>query len=183
MAIKIPQNQLDALPLLDADIAAAGGEIQIIGNQLTKFWASSVLAFPAAWVAHPVSGSFLLSAQLDMRAVSRFSLIGKRTFVAGGDVAQTFQFYLLYGMSDGTFELITDNAALRHRMIIDITIPIGTPTPFVFSCLWADGAGASLGTGAGSSIATVGARVKLCITNTILNNANQTYAFELWGAQ
>src|SRR5258706_3178030 len=40
---KPPQNQLNALPLLDADVVAAGGVIQIVGGGIARFFDANTL--------------------------------------------------------------------------------------------------------------------------------------------
>src|SRR5260221_5777135 len=40
---KTPQNQLNALPLLDADVVAAGGVIQIVGGGIARFFDANTL--------------------------------------------------------------------------------------------------------------------------------------------
>lgn len=58
---KTPQNQLDALPLQDADSAAAGGEIQIVGGSIVRYFSASVLGLNGVVASTFVSGAFSMS--------------------------------------------------------------------------------------------------------------------------
>jgi len=104
MAIgKTPQNQLDALPLQDADTAAAGGVLSIVGGSINRFWDPNTLqinginttTFSATKVA-------LVTPYLDLRGCTKFVFALRRTVAgAAGAVPSgilTFQYRL--GASD-----------------------------------------------------------------------------------
>jgi hypothetical protein len=78
---KIPQNQLNALPLTDAATAAAGGDIVVLGSAITRYWSPTVLGVSGARRTGPeaVSGYFaLVTPYLDVRGCSQFVVLLQR---------------------------------------------------------------------------------------------------------
>jgi hypothetical protein len=177
---KTPQNQLDALPLLDADTAAAGGELNITGSSLTRFWSAAVLGLGSNFAL--VGGvGIMVSNLLDVRGCSAFSLIINRSFVAGGDVSHDVDLYILWATVSGVAESMADAGSLTdHTRMMRWSYLIGDATPFVLGRGWDRSTLSAISQVTG---AMVGTRVRIVLRSSIAPNANQTYAVELWGAQ
>lgn len=77
---KTPNYQLWALPLQDAATAAAGGDIVILGNTITRYWSPTVLGINAVSMVDDGTGHFyLLTGFLDVRGCRSFVLMVRRT--------------------------------------------------------------------------------------------------------
>lgn len=179
---KIPINQQDALPLLTTDAASLPGDIQLVGNSLTRYWSPSVLGMGSNFVAIPNGGAsfWMRSNVLDVRGCCSFALLIKRSYVVGGDVQKTVQAYVLYQFSDGTDEdLVVPNN--YHRAAgNDIVWGVGAQNPNVATVAWRNSSIAT--TGCGAVMATVGTRVRVALRSIDAVNANQTYSCELYGS-
>jgi hypothetical protein len=183
---KIPVNQLNALPLVTADQAAAGGDVIVQGSTITRFWSNTVLGMGTTFTNLGGGGSAMSSVQLDVTGCSRFALVLTRTVTGvGGDAADLFAVYLSYGDLAGNNELPglnTGNLSGMHDMIGRFTwaVALGNGTT-VLSCQWAD-ASVLPGHGAGQSISTVGTRVFISLRSAAVAVANRTFSAEMWGA-
>jgi|SRR6516162_2537064 hypothetical protein len=73
---KTPVNQLNALPLQDADTAAAGGIIQVIAGQLYRFFDANTLGINGIPMASFGGGVQigLVTPYLDLRGCSKYAL-------------------------------------------------------------------------------------------------------------
>lgn len=76
---KTPQNQLDALPLQDADSAAAGGQIQVVGGSMVRYFDANTLGINGVTAATFSSGAFsdtgLLTPFLNCVGCSKFIIV------------------------------------------------------------------------------------------------------------
>lgn len=180
---KIPINQQNALPILTIDQTASPGDMQIIGNTMTKFWSSSVLG---GFVTNG-GASLWLSPQLDVRACSRFAIVMKRTYSV--DRTNSGFLFVDYAFSDGTANsaaTIASNPGSQLLRIGSWSLPLALPSPFVFAFQWTD-PGAVTGTGAGPGAnpygATLGTNIRFCITNAQPIVGTDTIVLEMWGGQ
>jgi hypothetical protein len=187
---QIPQNQQDALPL--ATIATAlGGDVQIIGTALTRYFSHLALGSPT-FVAVS-TGGMLRTPTLDLRGCNRFAFVVKRSFFGGGDLANNLTFGIVYGFSDGTFPT---NANLFAHIAADTmredfrmsgyNLAVGEPNPMVFAFAWGDPSGAwnkSPGNQTAPYGAFIGQSIQMYLMDAVAPNPNQTFNVELWGAQ
>lgn len=81
----IPQNQLNALPLLTAAQAAAAGELTIIGGGLYRYFSPTVLGINATPVVNYGGlGYYLLTTPyLDLRGCSKYVVTIRNTYIGG----------------------------------------------------------------------------------------------------
>lgn len=86
---KLPQNILNGLPLQDADAAAAGGDIQVIGGNISRFFSATALGIAGANAATIGGKVCLVSSWLDVRGCSKFIFQLRRTTPAGPVAALT----------------------------------------------------------------------------------------------
>jgi len=78
----IPQNQLDALPLISAAQAAQAGTLQIIGGRVVRYFGPADLGINASGVStFPVGAGFyyyLVTPYLDLRGCTTFAFLLRR---------------------------------------------------------------------------------------------------------
>lgn len=70
---KTPQNQLDALPLQDADTAAAGGVVQFVGTTLVRYFDAAALGINASSVATVNTKVCIVTPYLDLRGCKQYN--------------------------------------------------------------------------------------------------------------
>jgi len=186
MAIpKVPQNQIAALPLIDFNTSAAGGDVIILGNSITRFWSATVLGMPGNFVNIAGGASELRSNVLDVTGCSRFVLLVTATIGIGGYAGQTIEPHIQFQNSAGLSEVNTSAATTPNstrRRAQNLVLPDrATPWSGLFSCTWND-TGIVLAGGAGNGLATVGARCMVVLKRGVALNVNESYSCELWGA-
>lgn len=183
MAIpKVPQNQIAALPLIDFNTSAAGGDVIVLGTSITRFWSATVLGMPSNFVNITGGASELRSNVLDVTGCSRFCLVMTATIAVGGYAGQNIEPFILYSNSAGTQEIFDNIPSSFHRMFNNMLIGnYAQPFTKVFTCQWSD-SGPGTATGGGAGLATVGARCIICLRRGAALNVNESYSCELWGA-
>lgn len=71
----IPQNQLDALPLITAAQAATAGTLQIIGGTIYRFFTPAELGINASVIASSFGGYYVAATPyLDLRGCNRYTM-------------------------------------------------------------------------------------------------------------
>jgi hypothetical protein len=180
---QIPKTQQDALPILTIAQASAG-DIQLLGNSITKFWSSAALNMPFSNIS---TGSIAYSSTLDVRGCTKFALVVKRTFtVDGADVIKPF---VIYGDSGGSFPAAADiftilGSTNPYLSTSSFSINVAGPSPLIVAFTWGDGTSGWVSPGAGTvgvGIA-IGTSVRVALTNSVPTSANRTFSVELWGA-
>jgi len=85
----VPQNQIDALPIITPDAAAAAGDLQIVGGSISRFWSPATLGLNG--VAATASGGvfFLATPYLDVSGCTRFAMFISRFNAVGDAIALT----------------------------------------------------------------------------------------------
>jgi hypothetical protein len=183
---QIPKTQQDALPLLTI-ASATGGDVQLLGNSITRFWTSASLNLGNGTNVAP--GTVFQSASLDVRGCSRFAFVIKRV-APNPDAGSNLFLYLIYGMSDGTFPGLTDYGAapqLNVRIANFNYGLLGVGSIKVAAIIWSDPSGVDTGGGGTNpSTATVGTSFRIGLTDVItpaqMTAGGGGYTFELWGA-
>lgn len=103
---RTPVNQLDSLPLVDADSAAAGGEIQIINGVVVRYFSPAVLGIAGATVQSIAIGAgfffYIAGNYLDLRGCTKFQLLVRRNVIltTGAMTAMQVGFQTRMGVSD-----------------------------------------------------------------------------------
>lgn len=143
MAIgKTPQNQLDALPLQDADSAAAGGEIQIVGGVINRFFSSSVLQITGVAMTTFTGEQALVTPYLDVRGCNQFVLTLSTVNNVSGRAALPAIFVFIQtrlGASDTPPVYYANNGGAGTRDEADNSIQLVTTTGHAFAITAAAG--------------------------------------------
>jgi len=89
MAIgKTPVNQLNALPLQDADSNAAGGTLQVVGGTITRYFSPAVLGINGASFTPDTLNCTIVSPFLDLRGCSKYTVALRLPRVTAGGLGQ-----------------------------------------------------------------------------------------------
>lgn len=190
---QIPKTQQDALPL-QTIAGALAGDIQVVGNALTRYWSPSVTGINGAKRVNIGAGaSFILTSFLDVRGCNQFQAIMVRTAITvTGDDTTRFRMFLQYRAGgSGGIQPIALNASLSNLTFFPV---LGTCTPD------AGGGGypqsipliAALGfsnnflnaTTAEAGAKVIGTDVRFLFLWDALNpgDPNQSWDLHLWGA-
>jgi hypothetical protein len=190
---QIPKTQQDALPL-QTIAGALAGDIQVVGNALTRYWAPSVTGISGSFRTNiGASASFILSNFLDVRGCNQFQAIMVRNaLTVTGDDTTRFRMFLQYRAGGtGGVQPIALNASLSNLTFYSV---VGTCTPDAggggypqsipltqalgFSNNFLNAATAEAG------VKTIGTDVRFLFVWDALNpgNINQSWDLHLWGA-
>jgi len=184
----VPLNQQNALPLYSPLAGAQGGQLTLIGGNLTRFWSSTdvggltSVGAPGAWITRGAQFN-LESDAFDWRGCSRFSMvmtITNNTGVALGINAQWIV-YLAHGTTGLVFPVAdASKANLYQPSAVNIAPALANGTSIVRNSTWA--AGQTI-TGLGA-LGAAGGYWKVIINTTVAANSISGVAFttELWGA-
>ena len=80
---KLPANILNGLPLQDADAAAAGGDLTVVGGAISRYFSPAALGIngqaPSSFVTNiPGTIFYHASNYLDLRGMTKFQLLVRR---------------------------------------------------------------------------------------------------------
>lgn len=115
MAIgKTPQNQLDALPLQDADAAAAGGILSIVGGAVNRFWDPATLGINGVnMTLFSATKWALVTPYLDVRGCSRFVIALRASISAGATLAMNVNTSWQYRQGPGDSPAVTQAGTIN----------------------------------------------------------------------
>lgn len=121
MAIgKTPQNQLNALPLQDADSAAAGGQIQIVGGSMVRYFDAVTLGLNGVGASTFTSGAFqdfgLVTPFLNLIGCNKFNIVirANTTIARAALPAIHPQYQMRMGVSDNPPVLYANGAGIQQ---------------------------------------------------------------------
>ena len=197
MPFKIPQNQLDALPLVDADSVGDPGELQIIGNTMTRFWSGAASGINnIVRIADPdePATSMLLSNYLDVRGCSKIQLVvTRRVDTSGGGTDEdniTLSILVQYQNAAGVNQrtgggagLGTTYAAQLGTITYRSALTAGLALPVTFVMTRGLAMANDNPATPNAPIVMVGFRVRVWLRWTVGLNAAQFFTLEIWGAQ
>jgi hypothetical protein len=180
---QIPKTQQDALPI-QTIAQASSGDIQIVGNTMTRFWSSTVLNMGAEVSEQGVFNHY--SNQLDVRGCNSFTLVVKRVTGANAQAAvANVALYWLYGSSDGVFPSLAAVPSLSTYPRMNATNgwgALGVTSTDVQQLSWTNG-GVQPTNYSGAGMATVGTSFKIVLSLSVAISAAESYTFEMWGGQ
>jgi hypothetical protein len=129
---KIPQNQLDALPLTDAATAAAGGDIVVLGNTISRYWSPTVTGINGTPFANDANGfPVIVSNFLDVRGCRTFTMLMRRAFVGVGIALANFSAFAQYRFSTGETPL-TSLGATQNAQLLAMNLLGNCNNPLTF---------------------------------------------------
>lgn len=177
---QIPKTQQDALPI-QTIAAANSGDIQVVGNTISKFWSGPALNMGNS-VSEAANFSYY-SNQLDVRGCWRFALV--LTYTTTGAIwpaITTLNLFWLYGSSGGLFPtLVTPGVSFIIRMNNAGAPALPVASSQVITLTWCDGGPQPTNQAAGG-MATIGTSFKLCLQANVNTPAGGTLVGELWGS-
>jgi len=188
---RIPANILNGLPLVTATTAADPGDIQIVGNTLTKQWSPSQLGISdTARTVDPDTGggALLLSNYLDVRGCSAFVFLLAFNIktAAGIEVGpQAYNLYMHYrtgpaGIAQRTGSYGTSWTPLCAQMTVSPNTDAVFPRTDLMALVWSN---VSNAVGPGKGVGT-DARVWIRLVGFGASNpVNLTFTAYMWGAQ
>lgn len=187
MPAATPINQQDALPLYSPITGANGGNITLVGNNLTRFWSGAALGLdsvgsPGNWITRAPQIN-LESASLDWRGCSQFGLVCLITNGTAAPLAAgaAWAVYLCHGTSAGNFPLVDANAGNIVTIgTMQITSALAIGASVVRNAPFA----ADQVVGAFGTLGCAGAFWQIVISTNVVANTSAGVAFtcELWGA-
>lgn len=194
---KTPQNQLNALPLIDADTASSPGEIQLIGNTMTRYWnatamgCSSVTAINNPEDSTPPGARTISSGWLDVRGCNNFSLMCKRRALdaaAAADVAIAV-IYLQYWYSSVEIPLrdptkINNTGTVKLGTMQFVAPAAAPPCDAYFVHAFANGVPSAYGMGplSGPYDMAIGYGVRFWLSWNTTTLLNQLWSLVMWGS-
>lgn len=192
MAIgKTPVNQLNALPLQDADTNAAGGSLQIIGGAIVRYFDGTALGINGATAATVNTKVCLVTNYLDLRGCSKYMFALRRTTPSGIVAAlpvASLQIQMRLSASD-TPSAGYVNGGLNDVMNSIVSVSSATQTfPATLgaadaeTALWAWDSGVSTGVGVGLGT-MIGSDCRLIVTwSTNPVAATNLFSATLWAS-
>lgn len=188
-----PQNQLDALPLLTAAQAAAPGQVQIIGNTLTRYWDPGTLGVNGILPVADANGFlYITTAFLDTRGCAAFAFLLRRQSSAGALAAQGagtqlgFQYRFNVNETPPLSKGATQNLVACGASLISSTT---VNWPAMQSANELQDAFYSIGHGQPNSLTTtagggiMGTDVRFFLYFPIAPVANSLFSMSVWGFQ
>jgi hypothetical protein len=192
----MPQNQINALPLISADTAAAGGAISIVGGNFTRYWSPTVLGLVGVQPAAAGGATFwMFSGFLDTRGVRAFKILVRRLNGAalGANTAAivgSIQIFQQFRFTSAEVPLLSQGATENLSSLAINTIANSGIGGF-FPALQtqnevqtaAFGWDSPLGDSAAGNNAnvTIGTDVRIMVGFQNLPNVNNTWSVALWG--
>lgn len=198
MAIgRTPLNQLNALPLQDADTNAAGGEISVVGGSFCRYFSPTVLQINGAVLSSVAVGintyRFIVTPYLDLRGCSKFQFLLRRNVVTTTAAllgTPQLSFRTRMGASDAPGIVWINGNAINESM--SGASYVNTVTPLAFPAAGAGGNNQqSLRTwaadeiqGFGGTAASIGSDSRLCVdwglTDPVIGDS--TFTAQLWAS-
>jgi hypothetical protein len=117
---KTPVNQLNALPLQDADSAAAGGQIQVVGGSMVRFFDANTLALNGVPMTTFTAGGFsdvgLVTPFLNCVGCTKYMVAIRTTNVGARGALPTIhvQAQMRMGASDNPAVVYANAAGLQQ---------------------------------------------------------------------
>jgi len=186
----IPQNQLNALPLLTEAAIGSPGQITFFGSAIVRYWSPSALGVQNAARLLGTSGGYLVSNYIDVRGCQHYAITIERTVHNAGEDADIAgpNLYVQYEASNGTDQ--PPDKAL-HGLLTGVGIGSGglTPwpgTPFggaypqtqIAAACWSN---ANTPAAVGSGFATLVGKVRLFFFFSTAPPAAITWSVAMWG--
>ena len=132
---RVPQNQIDALPVVTIESVGDPGQTVVIGKTLVRYWppAQTGINGQSSNVADPRTAGrvYLLSNYLDFSGCTIFScLLGVKITAIGGDGAQTWNVHPLPLVStvDGAIDPVPDLPGPSNRNLTGSYAVTAIPT-------------------------------------------------------
>lgn len=187
---KIPQNQLNALPLTDAATAAAGGDIVVLGNSISRYWSPVTTGVNASVFANDANGfPVMVSNFLDVRGCRSFVLLLRRAFTGVGialaNITCTYQFRFSSGETPLTSLGATQNVGFLAMNVLPglnvISFPAFQNANEVQTHAFPFDTGQETATGF-SGTKVIGTDVRFVYTATGAIAATNTFSLAIWGS-
>jgi hypothetical protein len=190
----MPQNQIDALPLISADTAAAGGAISLVGGNFTRYWSPTTLGLVAATPAAAGGATFwLVTPFLDCRGVRSFKMLVRRFNTTGlpqAALAGNASIYQQYRYTSAEVPLLSQGAA-ENLSSIGINVIANSGIIGYFPALQTQGEVQTAAFGwsealsdsaaGNSTTVTMGTDVRFMVGFSVLPAAANTFGVALWG--
>jgi hypothetical protein len=191
---KTPQNQLDALPLQDADTVAEGGTLQVIGGALYRYFNATQLGIAGIPMATFTGEQALVTPYLDLRGCINGTLALRTVNNVSGRAALPAIFLFVQyrlGPSDTPPVYYANNGGAGSRDEQDNAMAPVQSTGLVFAItaaageqqtlFWTWGPGATAGQG--NVFGVVGSDCRFIITTQTLGmSTNNVFSANLWAS-
>jgi len=185
---KMPQNQLDALPLIDAGTVANSGDVQILGNRITRYWSPTALGLSgAAFVSDGGAGggTVLATPFLDVRGCRAFTILLRRINVLLAAALPDFFLWGQYRFSTGEVPLFDGSGDrltyLEGYLVNNITISF--PAMQTAGEVQTATRGWHVGQEplAADQPQTIGMDLRVVVTCTVAPAVANTFSMAIWG--
>lgn len=189
----MPQVQIDSLPLISADVAAAGGVISIVGGNFTRYYSPTILGVSSVNAATNGGATFWLTTNfLDVRGCRSFMMLTRRHNTTalpqggiGGGIALYYQMRFTSAENPAQSKGATENLAVCAINVISnsqIAFPalqtLGETQTVLFG--WNVALG---GSGAGNSgNLSIGTDVRFMVGFANDPGVLNTFSLALWAA-
>jgi hypothetical protein len=195
--VKLPQNQLDALPLISAaDLIGQvvdPGQVSIVGGSVVRWWSPIALGLKDVNFVddpdHAGANTRLLTPFLDLSGMQQFILVvNRRCLAAGGDAGDTIGVYIQSndgqtcggavgenptGVGAGFGSSFTDGVCAFQFVVRGGPYPQNTLVTAKTG--WVNGIA-----GLGPTFPQMAGRARVWLQGPAVPNANQLYTISLW---